>query len=140
MTDVQPISDANLADLRSWALGDPTEVVRGRVLALDARLTAAEQERDALRAKLDRWMHWTPEHTIEEWLRHVERDGWIACSERMPEPGSAVLVSDGYQMDTAVYHITDLVFVGFEHVHPGLLTHWRPLPPPPAAIDAKAGE
>jgi chromosome segregation ATPase len=41
--------------------------------ALAARVQELERERDELKKKAYRYAHWTPEHTIEEWLADRQR-------------------------------------------------------------------
>lgn len=66
--------------------------------------------------------------------RLVEGDGWIACSERMPETKDEVLVSDGCSHPTAAWTGEGRwVFVYDDHGEvPFKPTHWRPLPAPPS--------
>ncbi|HFF9779739.1 DUF551 domain-containing protein [Serratia marcescens] len=67
-------------------------------------------------------------------------DGWIACSERMPEPNKYVQVSDGVWVGIGMYNDADHFedderwqdehheFIDLLH-HP--VTHWMPLPAAP---------
>ncbi|HBC9765689.1 TPA: DUF551 domain-containing protein [Escherichia coli] len=63
-------------------------------------------------------------------------DGWISCSERMPEEtGDIIVVSDGIVMSGISYsrrdgfYITALEYDDDEPI--GGVTHWMPLPEPP---------
>ncbi|MDU5780730.1 MAG: DUF551 domain-containing protein [Pantoea sp.] len=58
-------------------------------------------------------------------------DGWIECSERMPEVNKSVLVWDGHTVNTAW-----LVFHGGwdSSAHISQVTHWQPLPEPPEDV------
>ncbi|EPL4525457.1 DUF551 domain-containing protein [Enterobacter asburiae] len=63
-------------------------------------------------------------------------DGWVACSERMPEGGSKVIFfrpradeSNDPPVKTATYKGGREYYHGFDcYCEP---THWMPLPPPP---------
>lgn len=92
-------------------------------------------------------------HAFDEWEANLSReemraalsaalesargagDGWVACSERMPEEGQAVLVARPTPWGTKVEHATNQhgAFRGTScWWHDGkYITHWRPLPPPP---------
>ncbi|WP_158686235.1 DUF551 domain-containing protein [Cronobacter sakazakii] len=61
-----------------------------------------------------------------------EADGWIPCSERMPEDEKAVLIFTCGYLQTA-YFDTDIEMWGWgeEKWHPCDVTHWKPLPEPP---------
>lgn len=57
---------------------------------------------------------------------HTEQDGWIKCSERMPQNNEQVLTWNGQ------YKATDLFLAGcFLCNKPKLITHWMPLPAAP---------
>ena len=57
---------------------------------------------------------------------HTEPDGWIKCSERMPQNNEQVLTWNGQ------YKATDLFLAGcFLCNKPKLITHWMPLPAAP---------
>ena len=61
-----------------------------------------------------------------------QSDGWIPCSERMPEDEEAVLIfTCGYRQ--TAYFDTDIEMWGWgeEKWHPCDVTHWQPLPEPP---------
>jgi hypothetical protein len=57
-------------------------------------------------------------------------DGWVACSERMPEVGSTIMVfMDKPQHSSTDYAIATFDKYGFSRAK---VTHWQPLPSPPA--------
>lgn len=70
----------------------------------------------------------------------VVQDGWIACSERMPEPNKYVQVSNGVWIGIGMYNDAEQFeddehwqdehneFIDLLH-HP--ITHWMPLPAVP---------
>ncbi|WP_407220239.1 DUF551 domain-containing protein [Enterobacter sp. CPE_E1214] len=56
-------------------------------------------------------------------------DGWVACSERMPEVGSTIMVfMDKPQHSATDYAITTFDKYGFSRAK---VTHWQPLPAAP---------
>lgn len=63
--------------------------------------------------------------------------GWISCSERMPEPGVNVLVTDGINQMVTWHEVIDGKamwvdnFIVYVNVRFGEVTHWMPLPEPP---------
>ncbi|CAH4927254.1 hypothetical protein AI2834V1_2608 [Escherichia coli] len=69
----------------------------------------------------------------------VTPDGWISCSDRMPEEtGDIIVVSDGIVMSGISYsrrdgfYITALEYDDDEPI--GGVTHWMPLPEPPQEV------
>ncbi|MGV5967141.1 DUF551 domain-containing protein [Escherichia coli] len=63
-------------------------------------------------------------------------DGWISCSERMPEETSDIIVvSDGIVMSGISYSRRDGFYIAaleYDDDEPiGGVTHWMPLPEPP---------
>ncbi len=63
-------------------------------------------------------------------------DGWISCSERMPEEtGDIIVVSDGIVMSGISYSRRDGFYIAaleYDDDEPiGGVTHWMPLPEPP---------
>ena len=60
--------------------------------------------------------------------------GWISCSERMPEPGVNVLVTDGINQMVTWHEVIDGKamwvdnFIVYVNVRFGDVTHWMPLP------------
>ena len=66
----------------------------------------------------------------------VTPDGWISCSERMPEEtGDIIVVSDGIVMSGISYSLRDGFYIAaleYDDDEPiGGVTHWMPLPEPP---------
>ncbi|EKS0684371.1 DUF551 domain-containing protein [Escherichia coli] len=65
----------------------------------------------------------------------VTPDGWISCSERMPEEtGDIIVVSDGIVMSGISYSRRDGFYIAaleYDDEPIGGVTHWMPLPEPP---------
>lgn len=66
----------------------------------------------------------------------VQRNGWIPCSERLPDKGMSVLIcGGGGHRVTAYYDPVREVFRLTEtdalYYHRKNVTHWMPLPEPP---------
>ncbi|AXH21091.1 TPA: DUF551 domain-containing protein [Escherichia coli] len=66
-------------------------------------------------------------------------DGWISCSERMPEEtGDIIVVSDGIVMSGISYSRRDGFYIAaleYDDDEPiGGVTHWMPLPEPPQEV------
>ncbi|EFC0383216.1 DUF551 domain-containing protein [Escherichia coli] len=69
----------------------------------------------------------------------VTPDGWISCSERMPEEtGDIIVVSDGIVMSGISYSRRDGFYIAaleYDDDEPiGGVTHWMPLPEPPQEV------
>ena len=70
----------------------------------------------------------------------VTPDGWISCSERMPEEtGDIIVVSDGIVMSGISYSRRDGFYIAalkYDDDEPiGGVTHWMPLPEPPQGVN-----
>ncbi|ENN7401700.1 ead/Ea22-like family protein [Escherichia coli] len=70
----------------------------------------------------------------------VTQDGWISCSERMPEEtGDIIVVSDGIVMSGISYSRRDGFYIAaleYDDDEPiGGVTHWMPLPEPPQEVN-----
>ncbi|EFZ1718758.1 DUF551 domain-containing protein [Shigella flexneri] len=70
----------------------------------------------------------------------VTPDGWISCSERMPEEtGAIIVVSDGIVMSGISYSRRDGFYIAaleYDDDEPiGGVTHWMPLPEPPQEVN-----
>lgn len=70
----------------------------------------------------------------------VTPDGWIICSERMPEEtGDIIVVSDGIVMSGISYSRRDGFYIAaleYDDDEPiGGVTHWMPLPEPPQEVN-----
>ncbi|EOC2728440.1 DUF551 domain-containing protein [Salmonella enterica subsp. enterica serovar Newport str. Levine 1] len=70
----------------------------------------------------------------------VTQDGWISCSERMPDKGQRVLVCVDFDSSTVTPLVKDAEYTGstFRIGHNTInttgetsVTHWMPLPAPP---------
>ncbi|EHE4201152.1 TPA: DUF551 domain-containing protein [Escherichia coli] len=69
----------------------------------------------------------------------VTTDGWISCSERMPEEtGDIIVVSDGIVMSGISYSRRDGFYIAaleYDDDEPiDGVTHWMPLPEPPKEV------
>ena len=105
----------------------------------DAEITAAME--DKLKINMER--QWPEPKDGEPRLHIKERgnspvipDGWISCSERMPEEtGDIIVVSDGIVMSGISYSRRDGFYIAaleYDDDEPiGGVTHWMPLPEPP---------
>ncbi|EOR9937245.1 dATP/dGTP pyrophosphohydrolase domain-containing protein [Escherichia coli] len=105
----------------------------------DAEITAAME--DKLKINMER--QWPEPKDGEPRLHIKERgnspvipDGWISCSERMPEEtGDIIVVSDGIVMSGISYSRRDGFYIAaleYNDDEPiGGVTHWMPLPEPP---------
>ncbi|EHL4948585.1 DUF551 domain-containing protein [Escherichia coli] len=70
----------------------------------------------------------------------VTQDGWISCSERMPEEtGDIIVVSDGIVMSGISYSRRDGFYIAaleYDDDEPiGGVTHWMLLPEPPQGVN-----
>ncbi|ELM7166098.1 DUF550 domain-containing protein [Escherichia coli] len=105
----------------------------------DAEITVAME--DKLKINMER--QW-PEPKDGEPRLHIKEpgnspvtpDGWISCSERMPEEtGDIIVVSDGIVMSGISYSRRDGFYIAaleYDDDEPiGGVTHWMPLPEPP---------
>ncbi|EPW0706858.1 dATP/dGTP pyrophosphohydrolase domain-containing protein [Escherichia coli] len=109
----------------------------------DAEITAAME--DKLKINMER--QW-PEPKDGEPLLHIKEpgnspvtpDGWISCSERMPEEtGDIIVVSDGIVMSGISYSRRDGFYMAaleYDDDEPiDGVTHWMPLPEPPQEVN-----
>ncbi|WP_436899699.1 DUF551 domain-containing protein [Escherichia coli] len=81
------------------------------------------------------FMHWI-RGAYEAGNSPVIPDGWISCSERMPEEtGDIIVVSDGIVMSGISYSRRDGFYIAaleYDDDEPiDGVTHWMPLPEPP---------
>ncbi|EMP7138386.1 DUF551 domain-containing protein [Serratia marcescens] len=58
-------------------------------------------------------------------------DGWVACSDRMPEDGAVVLCCEGGDISTLFHRGNGIWDDGDFHSHITGITHWMPLPAAP---------
>ncbi|HHP0698724.1 TPA: DUF551 domain-containing protein [Escherichia coli] len=77
--------------------------------------------------------------TVQAGNYSVTPDGWISCSERMPEEtGDIIVVSDGIVMSGISYSRRDGFYIAaleYDDDEPiGGVTHWMPLPEPPQEV------
>lgn len=109
----------------------------------DAEITAAME--DKLKINMER--QW-PEPKDGEPRLHIKEpgnspvipDGWISCSERMPEEtGDIIVVSDGIVMSGISYSRRDGFYMAaleYDDDEPiDGVTHWMPLPEPPQEVN-----
>lgn len=61
----------------------------------------------------------------------VVPDGWVACSERMPEGMQTVITSNGFDIGQGWWDGEDWNSFDSHDVVPGDVTHWMPLPAAP---------
>lgn len=61
----------------------------------------------------------------------VIQDGWVACSERMPEGMQTVITSNGFDIGQGWWDGEGWNSFDSHDVAPGDVTHWMPLPSPP---------
>lgn len=78
--------------------------------------------------------------TVQAGNYSVTPDGWISCSERMPEEtGDIIVVSDGIVMSGISYSRRDGFYIAaleYDDDEPiGGVTHWMPLPEPPQEVN-----
>ncbi|MCO0350405.1 DUF551 domain-containing protein [Escherichia coli] len=78
--------------------------------------------------------------TVQAGNYPVTPDGWISCSERMPEEtGDIIVVSDGIVMSGISYSRRDGFYIAaleYDDDEPiGGVTHWMPLPEPPQEVN-----
>ncbi|HAX4831556.1 TPA: DUF551 domain-containing protein [Escherichia coli] len=100
------------------------------------------------KAEVERWVRLhkacnfradiTPLYTAQP--APVTPDGWISCSERMPEEtGDIIVVSDGIVMSGISYSRRDGFYMAaleYDDDEPiGGVTHWMPLPEPPQEVN-----
>ncbi|NLU24134.1 MAG: DUF551 domain-containing protein [Clostridiales bacterium] len=84
----------------------------------------------------------TRELAIEAWNRRAERTGrWIGVADRLPEPGTNILVANAKTGSQYVSH-RDLIwfnperkaYVPTSYFKEFEFTHWMPLPEPPEVV------
>lgn len=120
-----------------------------------------EQERTAFEAWYRKWAEEEPsplvdiegelqykstaEHQLfSAWLARAEQGGWISVKDRLPELEQFVLIYDENHKDKLKFGVA--IFTGWEienptawrnwvvygNYTPEFVTHWQPLPQPPA--------
>ncbi|HBB1391401.1 TPA: DUF551 domain-containing protein [Escherichia coli] len=93
-------------------------------------------------AKNAAWLAWQARAELGRSLAvnsPVTPDGWISCSERMPEEtGDIIVVSDGIVMSGISYSRRDGFYIAaleYDDDEPiDGVTHWMPLPEPPQEV------
>lgn len=116
----------------------------------DIELRAFNNSLDASKCKDDHGGEIIPVYTTPP-LNHTEQhmvvpDGWIKCSERMPECSkwdhAAVIASEGSNSFVAYYNKHECKFLDepFGESLGNKITHWMPLPSPPVAAPKPESE
>lgn len=94
------------------------------------------------------WIKACPDYTMNDWVAdlckflrqgHPEREGWIPCSERMPERYRHVLVccDDGTVPRALMQHDGERWLINHsDRVYGHKVTHWQPLPTAPSSEGA----
>ena len=71
---------------------------------------------------------------IEQLLADLEQDekenGWIPCSERLPENGTNVIASFSSGTVTELRYVANGIFHGIYEYPTKVIVAWRPLPEP----------
>lgn len=83
--------------------------------------------------------------TVQGGSSPVTPDGWISCSERMPEKNQNVLISVNFDSDLVEPLICSVRYTGSTFLRGGVTvmpgngigqaTHWMPLPEPPQEVN-----
>lgn len=80
-----------------------------------------------------------------QWLSSQRKDGWIDCSDELPEENKVVLIYEVFE-DLEEVHTGFFNGVSFDYNHDDYhvttynVTHWMPLPSPPQAKPILGGE
>lgn len=61
----------------------------------------------------------------------VVQDGWVACSERMPDGMQTVITSNGFDIGQGWWDGDEWKQWSHHDAIPGVITHWMPLPAAP---------
>jgi hypothetical protein len=70
--------------------------------------------------------------TIADYMTDDElSNGWIKCSDRLPEYYQQVLLSNGKYIDTGYRNRDDELYCAAALMLKSLPTYWQPLPEPP---------
>ncbi len=120
-----------------FAARAPVEVVRAMAAELQKRREADSAEPVSQTYKLNELSGNSP----------VIPDGWISCSERMPEKGQNVLISVNFDSSLVEPLICSARYTGSTFrrgdatIKPGngieQATHWMPLPEPPQEANSE---
>lgn len=70
-------------------------------------------------------------NTLLDDLEQDEKEnGWILCSERLPENGTNVIASFSSSTVTELRHVANGIFHGIYEYSTKVIVAWRPLPEP----------
>lgn len=88
-------------------------------------------------AKTAAWLAWSRRAAMLQGAEPVSNrdelpDGWVACSERMPEGMVDVITSNGVDVGKSWWDGDDWKEWNKHDAVPGKITHWHPMPSPPA--------
>ncbi|HHR1159502.1 TPA: DUF551 domain-containing protein [Raoultella ornithinolytica] len=90
-------------------------------------------------AKNAAWLAWQSRAMLQAGNSPVIPDGWVACSERLPDETQPVItVSDGDVVQRTVYQFCKGVwsdwYEQYDDVTADAFTHWMPLPSAPQDV------
>ncbi|HCO9424522.1 TPA: DUF551 domain-containing protein [Escherichia coli] len=137
-TSYQPIAEIDCKQVRDFvAKANPATVLEllDELEAAKKRIAELEAELVSQTYKLNELSGNSP----------VTPDGWISCSERMPEKGQNVLISVNFDSSLVEPLICSARYTGSTFrrgdatIKPGngieQATHWMPLPEPPQEVN-----
>ncbi|HFU9980882.1 TPA: DUF551 domain-containing protein [Escherichia coli] len=130
------------AEFRTVYTAPPATVVPDERAAFNAWNNDENLPIAGVGAKNAAWLAWQARAELGRSLAvnsPVTPDGWISCSERMPEEtGDIIVVSDGIVMSGISYSRRDGFYIAaleYDDDEPiDGVTHWMPLPEPPQEV------